>query len=751
MSKNLIKFAARGKIQRKVAQQIREKIQQLNTEKVSKKNEEKLKNAVLTLSEKDQFSAQKFWKMMKTVKGSNQSCNSVLNQQGREVYGKEEIIEAYREEFDQRLSSVEIKPSLKNYEERTKELCQDIIKTVCSKKQPDFSMTELTNVLKHLKAGKSCGPDQRPAEIYIHGGESFHHLLLVVINRLKNSQMTPTQWEMMTITTLYKGKGSKKDLVNQRGIFLTQVICKIWERLIMARIGEPLSKINKLQAGSKKNRSPGDQTFILRGCIDRALYLNKPLYLNFYDFKQCFDKVWLEESIISLYKLGLDTEFLALIYKTNQVARIVVKTPHGVSKPFTKHSLVKQGSVTASSLCSASTGEFCDEHKKGGMPIGAVTINSLAYVDDLTLINNNITDSKASHEEACFFSDKKKQPLNEGKCFLLPVNCKNSDPLPIQEVNGTVIQIKSEATYVGDVFNSRGNNNDLIKERRRKGTSSTVNAMSTCSDSAMGRYTINGQLLLYKTVFLQTVLSGSKSWTRLTSHNISQLDSLQMKYLKWMLHTPRGTCNSFTLLELGLLPMQHEINIRKLGFLYHILNLHDEDPVKQVYREEQRLEFEPNWANEVKQVIGDLELPHDESEIQSMSKTQWKNLVNKAVTSKAYYKNSIMIVWVRAKLQMSHDMRHYQNNLTSTFYIHPKLEICSRFVDLFTTSKQTGPTRTRMKSAGCVVPKRKTRITFLMTVRKYRDLLHHGLPTFTMCLKKMHEKLYTDFTHFMNK
>ena len=136
----------------------------------------------------------------------------------------------------------------------------------------------------------------------------------------------------------------------------------------MMRTEEPLSRINKLQAGSKKNRSPGDQTFILRGCIDRAIYLNKPLYLNFYDFKQCFDKLWLEDSIISLYKLGLNTEFLALIYKTNKVARIVVKTPHGASKSFTKHSLVKQESVTASSLCSASTGEFCDEHKKGGMP-----------------------------------------------------------------------------------------------------------------------------------------------------------------------------------------------------------------------------------------------------------------------------------------------------------------------------------------------------------------------------------------------
>ena len=118
------------------------------------------------------------------------------------------------------------------------------------------------------------------------------------------------------------------------------------------------------------------------------------------------------------------------------------------------------------------------------MTIGSVTINSLAYVDDLTLINNNITDSKDSHEEACYFSDRKKQPLNEAKCYLLPVNCKNTDPLPIQKVNGTVIEVKNNVTYVGDVFNRQGNNNDLIGDRARKGTVSTISAMTICTDSS---------------------------------------------------------------------------------------------------------------------------------------------------------------------------------------------------------------------------------------------------------------------------
>ena len=54
------------------------------------------------------------------------------------------------------------------------------------------------------------------------------------------------------------------------------------------------------QAGSRQKRSPADQTFLLRNAVNHSVYLNKPLFLTLYDFRQCFDKVWLEDSLLSL-------------------------------------------------------------------------------------------------------------------------------------------------------------------------------------------------------------------------------------------------------------------------------------------------------------------------------------------------------------------------------------------------------------------------------------------------------------------
>ena len=56
------------------------------------------------------------------------------------------------------------------------------------------------------------------------------------MNAIKNSHEIPSQWFDVLISTLFKNKGSKKEQVNQRGIFLKQILSKIFERINMNRI-----------------------------------------------------------------------------------------------------------------------------------------------------------------------------------------------------------------------------------------------------------------------------------------------------------------------------------------------------------------------------------------------------------------------------------------------------------------------------------------------------------------------------------
>ena len=102
--------------------------------------------------------------------------------------------------------------------------------------------------------------------------------------------------------------------------------------------------------------------------------MNIPLFITLYDFKQCFDALWLEDCIISLWNLGLRDETLSTLFNMNKRAVIQVKTPFGLSDPFTQECIVKQGTVSGPPMCSTSTAEFVARNNVRGFPVGFIII-----------------------------------------------------------------------------------------------------------------------------------------------------------------------------------------------------------------------------------------------------------------------------------------------------------------------------------------------------------------------------------------
>ena len=140
--------------------------------------------------------------------------------------------------------------------------------------------------------------------------------------------------------------------------------------------------------------------------------------------------MWLEDCLLSLWKLGVQDEILGLIRDLNSQCNIRIKTPVGITEEFTVHNIVQQGSVCGGILCSASTGEVPSEIVYGGTQIGTSTIKVLVYVDDIGTTNNNIQDVYYSHNRVIWFSLKKRLTINGSKCIVLCINLKSTDPIP---------------------------------------------------------------------------------------------------------------------------------------------------------------------------------------------------------------------------------------------------------------------------------------------------------------------------------
>ena len=102
------------------------------------------------------------------------------------------------------------------------------------------------------------------------------------------------------------------------------------------------------------------------------------------------------------------------------------------------------------------------------------------------------------------------------------------------------------------------------------------------------------------------------------------------------MHVPYSTTNAGLLLELGIPPIKDVINIRKPTFLHHILSLPCDDPVLKLYKQQKKLIYENNWANEVSWLRKHYETKETDCEIKKYKMEKWKILLKNKVKEKVF-------------------------------------------------------------------------------------------------------------------
>ena len=630
--------AREGRIQRKVVKLYLTKLIEKETQKMAAIRALRMKSTTAQLTEKDKFSPNGYWKVKKaaskTKKGSS-DCTSVVKMDGTRTSEEAGVIEAYKEEFEFRLRNRKPDPEWEEYVEETNCGIRNWLKGP-SESSPPFTLDEVLEVRNKLKEDKSAGYDRHTPTLFTRAGSGMMNSLMKLFNTFKKNRETPEQWNMMKIVVIYKNKGSKSMLKNYRGIFLALIISKMFEGLIKKRIEENLKKINILQAGSRQNRGTPDNVFLLRCCVDHYVSNNRPLYITAYDYEQAFDSLWVEDCIVSLRDLGVSKEMLQLIYSMNKKASVVVKTPYGPTSVFTTDPIVKQGTVLGSILCSSSTGEYCGLNE--GVDVGTMMLGSLLYVDDIIDLARSGEECIRYHLNALLFSLRKKLGLSGTKCYNMVVN-ENEDNRPIElEIDDQKrVKIAEVITYLGDLFNKKGNNDDLIRDRVNKGIKAMISISSIMEETDVGVHKVSVYLLLYQSLFLSTVLFNSCTWSKLRKKDIDALKSVQLKFLKKVVGVAKSTCNAFTYLELGVLPIEQEIHKRQLMFLHRIIQLEETDPVLKMFYNIVKFdaEGEKNWWTDVKASM-DLYIGKDLNQIKTMSKEEFRILVKKSVETVAF-------------------------------------------------------------------------------------------------------------------
>ena len=91
-------------------------------------------------------------------------------------------------------------------------------------------MDDLDAALKALKKDKARDPNGWSNELFKDGvaGQNLKLSLLDFFNKMKADNQIPDFVRLADISTIYKGQGSKFDLLNDSGIFLVTIVSGIF-------------------------------------------------------------------------------------------------------------------------------------------------------------------------------------------------------------------------------------------------------------------------------------------------------------------------------------------------------------------------------------------------------------------------------------------------------------------------------------------------------------------------------------------
>ena len=158
---------------------------------------------------------------------------------------------------------------------------------------------------------------------------------------------------------------------------------------------------------------------------------------------------------------------------------------------------------------------------------------------------------------------------------MISANCLKSEAFIVY---GEPKKVEELFGYLGDTFNSKSDN-VALSNRVDKSVASTIEIISLCKETNFGKHQIYSMITMYQSVFLPRLIYNCESWSNLTQKDISNLQDAQVKFLRQVMEVPKSTPIAALFLELGILPIQYEIEKRQLVFLKRILDKENDDPI----------------------------------------------------------------------------------------------------------------------------------------------------------------------------
>ena len=286
--------------------------------------------------------------------------------------------------------------------------------------------------------------------------------------------------------------------------------------------------------GGRKGKNVRNHIWILNGIICDVLSSKKkhPVDLQLFDYRQCFDSLWLDECLSDLFNSGVRDDKLALLHNINSHVKIAIKTPVGKTETEDIYNVITQGDVFGPLLCSNLVDKIGKECILGDKYLysykGIVDVPPLGMVDDLVCVSecgpeavmmNSYVNAQTNLKKLQFGPEKCKQ-LHVGKegqkCQSLTVekwieievqNDESDKAEIVDKWDGNITMAETEEEkYLGDIISVDGRNIKNVKARVAKGKGIIRKIITLLDGIPFGRHFFEVGIMLRNSLHVSSVL-----------------------------------------------------------------------------------------------------------------------------------------------------------------------------------------------------------------------------------------------------
>lgn len=167
----------------------------------------------------------------------------------------------------------------------------------------EISNEEVADEILKLKERKNPGPMGIPSAFIKKNYIAFTYILTDMFNMIMTNGELPSSWREAFLIPIFK-KGDPSCACNNRGVAISSVITKIYDKLITKRLYNTVSETIALtQHGFNRERNILTNHIETTHYISNARLINHAVDIIYFDFSRAFDKlnhVILTKKIIAL-------------------------------------------------------------------------------------------------------------------------------------------------------------------------------------------------------------------------------------------------------------------------------------------------------------------------------------------------------------------------------------------------------------------------------------------------------------------